>query len=184
MHRSLSEWIGRSDDSRVPPRVRLRVLEHFGADAILNSAAVAPPPRIPPRMVTVAICESEYSSKAGTSASQPQLAACAVSCPHPLTQTPERGTPVGVFTWTSGLSRKEETSMARTIPKKALALPRALIRKHARITKKGRVELEGGWSDKRIAKKSKAKVGVVRQLRGDLYGRLRKEVERAPRMGK
>ena len=30
MPRSLAEWIGRSDDTPVPPRVRLRVLERFG----------------------------------------------------------------------------------------------------------------------------------------------------------
>jgi 5-methylcytosine-specific restriction protein A len=30
MRRSLAEWIGRTDDTPVPPRVRLRVLERFG----------------------------------------------------------------------------------------------------------------------------------------------------------
>jgi 5-methylcytosine-specific restriction enzyme A len=30
MARTTSEWIGRNDDSPVPPRVRLRVLERFG----------------------------------------------------------------------------------------------------------------------------------------------------------
>jgi 5-methylcytosine-specific restriction protein A len=30
MTRSVPEWIGRSDDTPVPPRVRLRVLERFG----------------------------------------------------------------------------------------------------------------------------------------------------------
>jgi hypothetical protein len=50
-----------------------------------------------------------------------------------------------------------------------LAMPRALLRKHARIKKNGRVELKKGWSDKRIAKKAKADVELVRQLRGDLY---------------
>jgi 5-methylcytosine-specific restriction protein A len=30
MPRSVSEWIGRTDDTPVPPRVRLRVLERFG----------------------------------------------------------------------------------------------------------------------------------------------------------
>jgi hypothetical protein len=30
MARSVAEWIGRSDDEPVPPRVRLRVLERFG----------------------------------------------------------------------------------------------------------------------------------------------------------
>jgi hypothetical protein len=38
-----------------------------------------------------------------------------------------------------------------------LAMPRALLRKHTRITKKGRVKLEKGW-DKRIAKKADAEV--------------------------
>jgi hypothetical protein len=63
-----------------------------------------------------------------------------------------------------------------------LTMPRALLRKHARITKKGRVELKNGWSDKRIAKKAKAEVELVRQLRGDLYGRIRVEVVREPRI--
>jgi 5-methylcytosine-specific restriction enzyme A len=30
MPRSVSEWIGRTDDTPVPPRVRLRVLDRFG----------------------------------------------------------------------------------------------------------------------------------------------------------
>ena len=73
----------------------------------------------------------------------------------------------------------------RTQPKtRDLAQPRALLRKHARITKKGRVELKKGWSDKRIAKKAKAEVELVRRLRGDLYGRLRAEVVREPRIEK
>jgi hypothetical protein len=76
------------------------------------------------------------------------------------------------------------------MPKKAskrdidVEAPQALIRKHTRITKKGRVELKNGWSDKRIAKKTKAKVALVRQLRDDLYSRLIGEIERPPSLGK
>jgi hypothetical protein len=65
-----------------------------------------------------------------------------------------------------------------------LSKPRALLQKHARIKKSGRVKLEKGWSDKKIAKKAKAKVGLVRELRVDLYGRLHEEVAREPRSGK
>jgi hypothetical protein len=63
-----------------------------------------------------------------------------------------------------------------------LARPLALLQKHARIKKSGRVKLEKGWSDKKIAKKTKSKVGLVRELRTDLYGRLRKEVARGPHL--
>jgi hypothetical protein len=55
-------------------------------------------------------------------------------------------------------------------------MPRALLRKHARIKKNRRVEK--GWSDRRIAKKAKADVELERRLRGDLYAGLRVEVER------
>ncbi len=65
-----------------------------------------------------------------------------------------------------------------------LARPRALLQKHARIKRSGNVKLEKGWSDKKIAKKAKSKVALVRELRVDLYGRLRQEVNRAPQMGK
>jgi hypothetical protein len=65
-----------------------------------------------------------------------------------------------------------------------LAMPRALLRKHTRITKKGRVKLEKGWSDKRIAEKADAEVDLVRGLRGDLHGRLRAEVAREPLLEK
>jgi hypothetical protein len=64
-----------------------------------------------------------------------------------------------------------------------LARPRALLQKHARIKKSGRVKLEKGWSDKKIARRAKSKVGLVRELRADLYGRLRKEVGRDPQIG-
>jgi hypothetical protein len=64
------------------------------------------------------------------------------------------------------------------------ARPRALLQKHARIKKSGRVKLEKGWSDKKIAKKTKSKVGLVRELRVVLYGRLREEVAREPQTGK
>jgi hypothetical protein len=64
------------------------------------------------------------------------------------------------------------------------AKPRALLQKHARIKKSGRVRLKKGWSDQKIAKKAKAKVALVRELRGDLYRRLREEVARAPQIGK
>ena len=61
-----------------------------------------------------------------------------------------------------------------------LASPRALLRKHARIKKNGRVKLKKGWSDKKIAKKAKAGIELVRRLRGDLYARIRGEVVREP----
>jgi hypothetical protein len=64
-----------------------------------------------------------------------------------------------------------------------LASPRALLRKHARIKKNGRVKLKKGWSDKKIAKKAKADVELVRRLRGDLYARIRGEVVREPDIG-
>jgi hypothetical protein len=63
-----------------------------------------------------------------------------------------------------------------------VAMPRALLRKHARIKKNGHVELKKGWSDKKIAKKAKAEVQLVRRLRGDLYARIRVEVVREPRI--
>jgi hypothetical protein len=63
-----------------------------------------------------------------------------------------------------------------------VAMPRALLRKHARIKKNGHVELKKGWSDKKIAKKAKAEVQLVRRLRGDLYARIRVEVVRGPRI--
>jgi hypothetical protein len=62
------------------------------------------------------------------------------------------------------------------------ARSRALLRKHARIKKNGRVELEKGWSDRKIAKKAKSETSLVRRLRGDLYGRIRVEVVREPRV--
>ena len=62
-------------------------------------------------------------------------------------------------------------------------MPRALLRKHARIKKNGHVELKKGWSDKKIAKKAKAEVQLVRRLRGDLYARIRVEVVREPYSG-
>jgi hypothetical protein len=73
-----------------------------------------------------------------------------------------------------GMPKTQETKDRR------LAMPRALLRKHTRITKKGRVKLEKGWSDKRIAKRANAEVALVRRLRGDLHGRLRAEVVREP----
>jgi hypothetical protein len=63
------------------------------------------------------------------------------------------------------------------------AEPRALLQKHVRITKRGRVKLQKGWSDKKIARKAKSKVALVRDLRVDLYGRLHEEVARAPKIG-
>jgi hypothetical protein len=63
------------------------------------------------------------------------------------------------------------------------AKPRALLRKHVRITKRGRVKLQKGWSDKRIARKAKSKVALVRELRADLYNRIHEEVARAPQIG-
>jgi hypothetical protein len=55
--------------------------------------------------------------------------------------------------------------------------------RHVRITKRGRVKLQKGWSDKRIARKAKSKVALVRELRADLYNRIHEEVARAPQIG-
>jgi hypothetical protein len=51
------------------------------------------------------------------------------------------------------MAAKTTSSSARECAK-----PRALLRKHVRITKRGRVKLQKGWSDKRIARKAKSKV--------------------------
>jgi hypothetical protein len=79
------------------------------------------------------------------------------------------------------MANSKKTAQAKKKPKTDIAAPRALLRKHARIRKNGRVELQKSWSDKKIAKKAKSEVGLVRELRGDLYGRIRVEVEREPR---
>jgi hypothetical protein len=39
MARTLYEWIGKTDDTPVPPRVRLRVLQHFGRRWIMSTTA-------------------------------------------------------------------------------------------------------------------------------------------------
>jgi hypothetical protein len=85
------------------------------------------------------------------------------------------------------VSRSKGGTMAAKKSKngaRELARPRALLQKHARIKKSGREKLEKGWSDKKIAKKANSKVGLVRELRVDLYGRLREEVAREPEMRK
>jgi hypothetical protein len=52
----------------------------------------------------------------------------------------------------------KKSARAKQKRKLDVAMPRALLRKHARIKKNGHVELKKGWSDKKIAKKAKAEV--------------------------
>jgi hypothetical protein len=78
------------------------------------------------------------------------------------------------------MSNGKKSAQAKKKRKLDLATPRALLRKHARIKKNGRVELKKGWSDKKIAKKAKTEIELVRRLRGDLYARIRVEVVREP----
>ena len=40
--RAVPEWIGKTDDSQVPPRVRLRVFEHFGGRCYLSGRLIRP----------------------------------------------------------------------------------------------------------------------------------------------
>jgi 5-methylcytosine-specific restriction enzyme A len=40
MSRKLPEWVGKTDDSPVPPRVRLRVYERFGGRCYLSSRLI------------------------------------------------------------------------------------------------------------------------------------------------
>lgn len=42
MSRSLPEWIGKTDDEAVPPRVRLRVLYHFDLKCALCGRLIRP----------------------------------------------------------------------------------------------------------------------------------------------
>jgi len=42
MTRAVKEWIGKSDDDRVPPRVRLRVLEAYGRKCYLSGREIRP----------------------------------------------------------------------------------------------------------------------------------------------
>jgi len=67
------------------------------------------------------------------------------------------------------MTNGKKSAQAKKKRKLDLATPRALLRKHARIKKNGRVELKKGWSDKKIAKKAKADVGLVRRLRGAAF---------------
>ena len=76
----------------------------------------------------------------------------------------------------------KKSARAKQKRKLDVAMPRALLRKHARIKKNGHVELKKGWSDEKIGKKAKAEVQLVRRLRGDLYARIRVEVVREPRI--
>jgi ribosome-binding protein aMBF1 (putative translation factor) len=78
------------------------------------------------------------------------------------------------------MTNGKKSAQAKKQRKVDLATPRALLRKHARIKKNGRVELKKGWSDKKIAKEANAEVELVRRLRGDLYTRIRVEVVREP----
>lgn len=42
MTRAVAEWIGKSDDSRVPDRVRIRVLERYGNKCYLTGREIRP----------------------------------------------------------------------------------------------------------------------------------------------
>ncbi|ULJ73641.1 HNH endonuclease [Rhizobium gallicum] len=42
MARSTEEWIGRTDDAKVPPRVRLRVFEKYGRKCYLTGREIRP----------------------------------------------------------------------------------------------------------------------------------------------
>jgi 5-methylcytosine-specific restriction enzyme A len=42
MSRSVKEWVGSSDDARVPPRVRLRVFERHGGICHLSGVKITP----------------------------------------------------------------------------------------------------------------------------------------------
>jgi 5-methylcytosine-specific restriction endonuclease McrA len=42
MSRSVPEWIGKTDDSKVPPRVRLRIFERFGGRCYLSGRLLRP----------------------------------------------------------------------------------------------------------------------------------------------
>lgn len=42
MARSVSEWTGKSDDARVPPRVRLRIFERHGGICHLSGVKITP----------------------------------------------------------------------------------------------------------------------------------------------
>lgn len=42
MARSVEEWIGKTDDSAIPPRVRLRVFERFGGRCYLSGRQLRP----------------------------------------------------------------------------------------------------------------------------------------------
>ena len=55
------------------------------------------------------------------------------------------------------MTNGKKSAQAKKKRRVDLASPRALLRKHARIKKNGRVELKKGWSDKKIAKKAKAR---------------------------
>lgn len=42
MTRSVEEWIGKHDDAKVPPRVRLRVFERYGGRCYLSGRKIMP----------------------------------------------------------------------------------------------------------------------------------------------
>lgn len=42
MSRAVAEWIGKTDDARVPPRVRLRIFEHHNGICHLSGRKIAP----------------------------------------------------------------------------------------------------------------------------------------------
>lgn len=42
MSRSVDEWIGKTDDSPIPPRVRLRVFKKYGGKCYLSGIKITP----------------------------------------------------------------------------------------------------------------------------------------------
>jgi hypothetical protein len=80
-------------------------------------------------------------------------------------------------------ANSKKAEQAKTKRRADITTLRALLRKHARIRKNGRVELQKGWSDKKIAKKAKAEVGLVRPARGFIRSHSCRGRARAPRSG-
>lgn len=42
MSRAVPEWIGKNDDTAIPPRVRLRVFERFGGNCFISGRKIWP----------------------------------------------------------------------------------------------------------------------------------------------
>jgi hypothetical protein len=55
------------------------------------------------------------------------------------------------------MTNGKKSAQATKKRKLALVTPRALLRKHARIKKNGRVELEKGWSDRKLPRRRRQK---------------------------